>query len=394
MSMSIKRISEIFPGDPPEALEIRVIKKWRPFTKQQEKMTDICYLLVDSHGDAIEAVVDSNQEEYFQSTISIQSCYTIDKYISIPSRTYMPAIQHRASLRIGKYATIQPLLGKNLPTYYYKFASYKDLPRRMELPKLLTDYIGRIEDVSDIMIRSGKKMRKVIIQDESRNIIEITLWGDKANLIEKRDSMGKILAITSTTVTQFKDKLQLESTTATTTDVNPSIPDLNTYIDRFKNLGETSHHQPREKMVTITEVKSIDIADNLQNRYKCVATVIDIQEHRNWYCVNTMITDDNTNANAVFFNDSMNELLNISCHDLVITHNNRNPKILPEQISAISGIPLLLYFNLKKDGTIAINKAEKVSAFPPSTPDPKMGSARNARQLATHEDSSGKKSKY
>ncbi|KAL8241204.1 hypothetical protein R6Q59_014559 [Mikania micrantha] len=339
----------------------------------------------------------------------------------------MPAIQHRASLRIGKYATIQPLLGKNLPTYYYKFASYKDLPRRMELPKLLTDYIGRIEDVSDIMIRSGKKMRKVIIQDESRNIIEITLWGDKANLIEKRDSMGKILAITSTTVTQFKDKLQLESTTATTTDVNPSIPDLNTYIDRFKNLGETSHHQPREKMITITEVKSIDIADNLQNRYKCVATVIDIQEHRNWYyvicsmctkkvypqrndfvcedhglfaepkfmyCVNTTITDDNTNANAVFFNDSMNELLNISCHDLVITHNNRNPKILPEQISAISGIPLLLYFNFKKDGTIAINKAEKVSAFPPTTPDPKMGSARKARQLATHEDSSGKKSKY
>lgn len=136
-------------------------------------------------------------EGHFEFIINLQSCYTVDKYVSLPATTYMPAVQHRASLKIGKMATFTPLYGKDLPTHYYNFASYTDLPARMKLPKLLTgkitsklqnnfnsrtsylcsqnlcfstDYIGRIENVTEVMKRSGKRLIKITIQDERYDI--------------------------------------------------------------------------------------------------------------------------------------------------------------------------------------------------------------------------------
>ncbi|KAF5790424.1 hypothetical protein HanXRQr2_Chr09g0383081 [Helianthus annuus] len=171
--MPPKRVSHVRPEDPPEPLEVRVLKRWIPYFKNKEKMIDLCYLLVDIHGDAIEAVADVTKVEYFDSLINVQHCYTVDKYVSSPQRQYMPSAPHVASLKIRKKATFTPLLDKDIPTYYYNFATYDDLAPRMKPPKLLTDYIGRVEEVSPIMFRSGKKLRKIIIQDERCNEIEL-----------------------------------------------------------------------------------------------------------------------------------------------------------------------------------------------------------------------------
>ncbi|MFS7914697.1 hypothetical protein Hanom_Chr02g00156551 [Helianthus anomalus] len=50
-------------------------------------------------------------------------------------------------------------------------------------------------------------------------------------MIQTEDIIGKVFAITSTTVTYF-NKLQ-ESTTSITIDINPPIPDLQTYVNRY-----------------------------------------------------------------------------------------------------------------------------------------------------------------
>ncbi|KAL8260742.1 hypothetical protein R6Q59_028695 [Mikania micrantha] len=92
--------------------------------------------------DAIEAVADLDHETYFDSIIVVQNCYTVNMYISVSSRTYMPSVQYESSHRIGKTTSFDPLFGKELPTYYYKSASYNDLESRMEMSKLLTCFIS------------------------------------------------------------------------------------------------------------------------------------------------------------------------------------------------------------------------------------------------------------
>ncbi|KAL8195395.1 hypothetical protein R6Q57_025798 [Mikania cordata] len=171
--MCARRVSEIKPADAPQPIEIRVIKKWKPFVKRDERPAEICYLFVDAESYAIEATTDISIEGYLDSIIEIQQSYVVDKYVSISARTYMPTVPHQASLKIGKRATFAPLHQTTIPSYYYNFATYDDLDARRRPPKLLKDYIGRVEDVSSIIVRARKTLRKITIQDERFNELDL-----------------------------------------------------------------------------------------------------------------------------------------------------------------------------------------------------------------------------
>ncbi|KAD7116500.1 hypothetical protein E3N88_03768 [Mikania micrantha] len=124
------------------------------------------------------------------------------------------------------------------------------LPRKNILPQLLIlDRVLRQNGIPEIT--------------HSCNNIEITLWGEKAKHSSIEDARGSILAVTSTTVTEFKGVLQLESTSATTIEIDPAIPELPAYINRFKDLAVTTHQQTTEKYVTIAELKGTIGHNNL-----------------------------------------------------------------------------------------------------------------------------------
>ncbi|KAI3777249.1 hypothetical protein L1987_47047 [Smallanthus sonchifolius] len=69
---------------------------------------------------------------------------------------------------------------------------------------MLTDYIGRITKNNQTTTRARRILKKNTIQDESKNKIEITFWEDKANLVPDDIQPGEILAVTATSVTEFK----------------------------------------------------------------------------------------------------------------------------------------------------------------------------------------------
>ncbi|KAI7749212.1 hypothetical protein M8C21_004496, partial [Ambrosia artemisiifolia] len=107
VSMSCEPVSAInYYEDLEPPIEIRVIKKWVPYKKGKwippKKSTKLCYLFVDIHGDAIEAIAHIDSQSYFDSIITVQSCYIVNNYISQPQRRYMPAVPHKASIRFGR----------------------------------------------------------------------------------------------------------------------------------------------------------------------------------------------------------------------------------------------------------------------------------------------------
>lgn len=60
----------------------------------------------------------------------------------------------------------------------------------------------------------------------------ITLWDEKADLIQPEDTQGKDLAVPATIVPVWDKKNQFESTTSTTVEVDSDITHLQVYIDR------------------------------------------------------------------------------------------------------------------------------------------------------------------
>lgn len=47
--MSLKKVADMKPQDSPKPIEIRVLKKWKPFAPDERKKPDLWFLFVDVH---------------------------------------------------------------------------------------------------------------------------------------------------------------------------------------------------------------------------------------------------------------------------------------------------------------------------------------------------------
>ncbi|KAM0043015.1 putative nucleic acid-binding, replication factor A [Helianthus debilis subsp. tardiflorus] len=210
-------------------------------------------------------------------------------------------------------------------------------------------------------------------------------------MIQTEDIIGKIFAITATTVTYF-NKLQLESTTSTTIDINPPIPDLRTYGNRFQELVPLAEQYASLNHITIADLKK-KFYNNTAFYVKCpkcgkraypendrfVCLDDDIEEEAIFmYCLNAKITDNTDTTEVVFYNEALNDIVKVSCRDMVINLGNKNAKVFPDKIPSTKGEPKLLHIAVRNDNSIAVNKAENPRTIQPATPDPKKPATKRA----------------
>ncbi|KAL3646267.1 hypothetical protein CASFOL_011447 [Castilleja foliolosa] len=405
LPMSCLRVRDIRERETPAPIEIRVLKKWITKGKREE----ICYQFVDTYGDCIEASAELRHIEHFDAIIRLGSCYKVSEYVCVGPRTYMATVDHGASLVIGQRATFTSIPGSDLPTVHFNFADYDTLRGRIKNPKSLTDYIGRVEKNSLRTTGTGKTLRKTLLRDESGHQIEITLWPDARHLIGDEVVPGDIVAITSTTVTEHNI-------------INPELPQTEAHVNRLKTLPATQETRTDEKMVTIEDLvpnnlvahASLKTCHNLQPLRKLIAKheyhhlVIslaglifvckdDADVTPNFrYSVNARITDDTGAADAVFFNDSMYAMLQISCDDMVTKHGETDPRKFPRLLQSILNTPWLLHVAQKLDGIIVVNDVTKItspsdheadipraetSTLTPTTPIPKKTASKRQEAL-------------
>ncbi|KAL3627397.1 hypothetical protein CASFOL_028760 [Castilleja foliolosa] len=323
-----------------------------------------------------------------------------------------------------KKARFDPAPDLSIPDVYFNFATYDALKNRVKNARLLTDYIGRVETNSLRTTRTGKILRKILIRDEMKKDVEITLWPDKGHLIGDEVIPGDIVAITSMMVTEHNGRLQLESTYLTTAFVNPDMPQTINHINRIKEVQAREPTGRDDQIATLQDIK-LTSQQNIQTpkNFICKATIKRVHEDRTWYyvlcskcgqklypqqqnnslnfvckddddiipnfryCVNATIEDPTGSTDTVFFNESMEAILNISCEDMVNKHaDTTNPKIVPQLIRSIAGTTRLLNLTLKNDKQIVVNSVNNIasttdtqststapgtSAFTPATPVPK-----------------------
>ncbi|KAL3652443.1 hypothetical protein CASFOL_002124 [Castilleja foliolosa] len=110
------------------------------------------------------------------------------------------------------------------------------------------------------------------------------------------------------------------------------------------------------------------------------------------YSVNTTIVDATGNMEVVFFNESIQALLNIACKDMVTKHaDSTNPRVVPQQLRSAIDKPSLLHVTLKNDGKLVVKNASgittttsdqptgnlpRTSTFTPTTPAPKSSTSK------------------
>ncbi|KAK1411465.1 hypothetical protein QVD17_38014 [Tagetes erecta] len=209
----------------------------------------------------------------------------------------------------------------------------------MENERLLTDYIGLVDSVTPVLVRRGKRLRKVAIRDEGFNQLE-----------EPQDTDATLEQLT---IAEIHNRAQDKSQKTGQFYCRAIVTEMQAYRGWY--YAYCTHPDCSNK--AFVEEDTFVCADHVITKEPTVS-----------YCLNTIITDDTGSIKAAFFNNSMTNLLGHSCKELVIERNNKKQKVLLVEIHALEGVPLLLTANIKPDGTIAVDNAKRQEVTSPLTP--------------------------
>ncbi|GJZ41599.1 nucleic acid-binding, OB-fold protein [Tanacetum coccineum] len=194
---------------------------------QKYSTDDTASILLHSNRQRVQANMDLNNLDYFDSLLKPRTAYRISNFIWKESE---------------------------FPEHHFMFTAYNQLqskvPYRDEDSKLiyliLTDYLGCICSINDV-IPSGnanigqKYQRKVDIGSLDGNVVELTMWDELAKQF-KKDETEKlpgpiIIAVSSCRVSKYRD-VQLETTPATFYYINPQTQEAADAYTMFKEEYE------------------------------------------------------------------------------------------------------------------------------------------------------------
>ncbi|PWA48473.1 nucleic acid-binding, OB-fold protein [Artemisia annua] len=397
VSATLSCIRDLKPGDTEKILELKVYRVWASRNPPDTTETGYRAILLDRHGDAIQANMDADDIHHFKPILIPGQAIRVSDFECTPTDKWQRTLENPTSLSFKRLTKIDAIPAESFPNHYFHFTSYNQLPTKVWDPRdkgikdypILTDYIG-------CYITSGEagnvgnpttnqsRLRKVEIQNLNRISIELTLWDHLADKFEKQEieklERPIIIAVTSCRVTKFlKRDLQLTSTPATHYYINPDIPDLQQYKAAYKALYEEkeplcvtrymlndNEQEQQKNRIPFQQLFKHKAATYKGVRFTCQATISKLNTGRGWYytsccvCISKVtyedgnykckihgvipapnyratLTDGTDSATFIFFSPKADDFIGVNCGDLVASNQNLERGHFPNEIEAIVG---------------------------------------------------------
>ncbi|KAL8255610.1 hypothetical protein R6Q59_030677 [Mikania micrantha] len=397
--MEIKEIASLRPRAAASPIEIRVVRIWKPPFRDNET----CFLLVDRHGDGIQAIAKGKDQSYAEKNLMPKSCYRIEGHACVESEPYVNTLSHPANLRIGVASTFTPVAeSDDLPHQYFEFASPRKIQRICGNNKEVTDFIGLLLKVEDKSTKTQRPYVSLLLKDTSNENIEVALWEEISKTSTRFDRKAiedstypTVIAVTVVKVKEFSNAKQLWSTRATYVYLNPRCAETEILITNF-NTQETQHTSTgaqdiiRNKAITIVSENKTTIGDLIQKESnelsgqtftfngaitqitttsdwyhlscpKCRKIIYPTGDE--WFCtadgmqreakymyrIQATISDDTCSINAVLFDEAVKALVGIECADLVAKSTSTDMACIPLPVLEIKGKPTKFHAQASKD---------------------------------------------
>ncbi|KAK9073825.1 hypothetical protein SSX86_006419 [Deinandra increscens subsp. villosa] len=396
-------IKDLVPFKGPIPITVRVIRKYSVQWNPREKRR-LFYLLADVKGHAVEAKVETRKKR-IDSQVFLYRCYRVTGYVVDPPLGFCQVVDAPATIVIGDRTVFQPVDVADIPKQYFNFIRNEDLKEKSEQIEFLIDYLCRIENCSSIMKRKDSNLLKMWVIDESEKVIEITLLETIAFTYANVVAPGKVVAVTSLKITKFQENLQLESTSATTIDVDLAIEGYTDKIKRLKDIpkkdtisfGFQTEDDIRSNITTLANVLSKDPASvhEQNHRFACIAAIKEIHGYRTWYssrcpclqcndtvryednrlmckhcgdvekptyryCVNATLYSGKSSLPVVFFDSPMTQILGIDCETLVVREGYMDAKVVPKPMLGLIGKEKIFSFCMRQNDDAHIQQTLEV----------------------------------
>ncbi|KAK9724892.1 hypothetical protein RND81_05G106500 [Saponaria officinalis] len=158
--------------------------------------------------------------------------------VAATTRSYRPVT---STNNIIKWTSFTSIVEDNQSTpiakHKFEFHPIDNLADRANKTDYLIGVLTIIESKKKIMTSNGETtLRHIYVEDERKQPVRVTLWGDKADLIDETtvadNAEQMVVVITSGKVVDYKGESQLQSTYATKVYVNLNIPETRKFNER------------------------------------------------------------------------------------------------------------------------------------------------------------------
>ncbi|PWA44469.1 replication protein A 70 kDa DNA-binding subunit [Artemisia annua] len=415
--MALSSIRDLKPGDTGKVLELKVYRVWASRNPPDTTEKGYRAILLDRHGDAIQANMDADDIHHFRPILIPGQAFQISDFERTPTDKWQRTLENPTSLSFTRPTRIDAIPIESFPNHYFHFTSYNQLPTKVWDPRdkgikdypVLTDYIGcyiTSGDAGNIenLTKNQSRIRKVEMQNLNRISIELTLWDGLADKFEKQEieqlERPIIIAVSSCRVSKFlKRDLQLSSTPATYYYINTNIPDLEQYKAAYRVLYEEkeplcvtryrlndSEKEQQKNRIPFQQLFKHKPASYRGVRFTCQETITKLNTSRGWYytsccvCINKVTQSDGNyrcKTHGVIPAPNYRNCWN-KPHHYNTTSNPGVTEFVMDEVFGITDKPKQIESN--PSGSESLPKA-----LPAPTPELKVETTTEA---ATHDDSS------
>ncbi|KAK1415780.1 hypothetical protein QVD17_31567 [Tagetes erecta] len=400
-------------GDTPP-LKIRVLRRWNPPFRN----TQTCFIFIDKEGTPVQANVKTTEQRMVEGRIRLGSCYIMTRYGCGDVDDYSNILHHSTHLVIGSTTQFTPIAdAEEIPRYYFDFASRDRMEFVCDRGNETIDYIVILDDVKEKITIGKKPYLFMTARDCSNKLLNLILWDEIANSLERYDrpaiqsaAKPRIVAFTAMKVKMFSQGPRLQSTTATYVYLNPTSVHTHTLQDLYASgvpaeksliLQMNTPNNASQIMVSIQDILSKTSAELTNKNFVVTGELCHITNKgwcyiacplcgksltrvlKRWFCpkddiideplysyrLTGVISDGTGSVDVTLFNDAVVQLIELPCDNIIQSNPtidmHKLPSVIQDSVGTEARFHLQAYRNERNGSTrCTVNRVELLNIRP------------------------------
>ncbi|PWA69036.1 hypothetical protein CTI12_AA298560 [Artemisia annua] len=162
VSATLSCIRDLTPGDTGKILELKVYRVWASRNPPDTTETGYRAILLDRHGDAIQANMDADDIHHFKPLLITGKAIRVSDFECTPTDKWQRTLENPTSLSFKKLTRIDEIPADSFPNHYFHFTSYNQLPTKVWDP--------RDKGIKDYPILTGSSAHILLLPCEAGNV--------------------------------------------------------------------------------------------------------------------------------------------------------------------------------------------------------------------------------
>ncbi|KAM0829556.1 hypothetical protein ACQ4PT_066801 [Festuca glaucescens] len=319
---------------------VRVARIWEFRSSDQSTLFSLEFIVVDQQKSVMEGVVLGNRVDQFKDQLKEGSVYTIDKFdLYDPKKTYR-SVDNPFRICFTMRTLLAEVVAppENFPMFAHSALPFSVLTNRINSKIVLSDVVGLVTKVTDVLPPSGKAKSQKRLAD----------LFDADGLMEASAQEPVIILFVGMTVSQYSGLLAFKSTSVTRWYVNVPIPEIAAVHERSKHLPyriqlhDGSQGRTEPIVSSIAEISTFEPNDIMGERYKISVKITEVLSEDGWHrfvarAIDTDIADIQSakSADLYFFGPRGDAIVGKDASALVSSTRGQSNSVPPELLAIV-----------------------------------------------------------